>query len=272
MISVHRVERSDYAYKRQIILVDYEDTDKTRRMRAELEHINAWLRQADLSFVGGEASIINTRQRQLRRIFLTYDDQPRFDLNGRLSGGWWQNLKHEKRNGIRIDGEPVADLDFRAMGLRLAYLRAGLEPPPAKDDLYAGILPDDDAGRYRDGVKQVVSAMLAATAPIERMPQGSRKLLPEDVTASELRERILSRHAPIRDQFERGLAQAGWRTESDILVGVLLRLIDLGAIGLGMHDGVMVRHDRAGLAAEIMGDVAEVVTGYRLPVALDKKR
>ena len=65
----------------------------------------------------------------------------------------------------------------------------------------------------------MVSAMLATTAPIERMPRDCRKLLPADITASELRERILSRHAPIRDQFERGLALAGWRTESDILGG-----------------------------------------------------
>ena len=267
-IVVRRVERSDSAYKPTRTLVDYEDTGETVRIREEMGRINEWLREANLSFTAAgdhpqRAPIL--KQRHLRRIFNTTDDTPRFDLNGRLYGGWWENLEREERPGIRIDGERVADLDFKAMGLRLAYLQAGLTPPDG--DLYAGILN----GPHREGVKRVVGAMLATTVPIERMPQGCRRLLPTDVTASELRERILSRHAPIRDQFERGLAQAGWRTESDILVAVLLRLIDLGIAALPLHDGLMVRYDKARLAAEIMGDVAEVLTGFRLPVAIDKK-
>ena len=44
-------------------------------------------------------------------------------------------IEREERPGIRIDGLPIADLDFKAMGLRLAYLRAGLAPPPARRSL-----------------------------------------------------------------------------------------------------------------------------------------
>ena len=89
-ISVHRVERSDYAYKRKVVLVDYEDTDETIRMRVELERINAWVRQADLSFVGGEASI--NRKTATTPPHLQHP-QRRAALRSarRLHGGWWQN-------------------------------------------------------------------------------------------------------------------------------------------------------------------------------------
>ena len=42
------------------------------------------------------------------------------------------------------------------------------------------------------------------------------------------------------------------RTESDILVAVLLRLIGLDIIALPMHDGLMVRRDNAATALKVM--------------------
>jgi hypothetical protein len=44
----------------------------------------------------------------------------RFDLSGRLFGGFWQGLQRQRRSGIRIDGEPVATLDYSSMFARLA--------------------------------------------------------------------------------------------------------------------------------------------------------
>jgi hypothetical protein len=59
----------------------------------------------------------------------------RFDLSGRLFGGFWQGLQRERRSGIRIDGEPVATLDYSSMFARLAYASKGVRPPAG--DLYA---------------------------------------------------------------------------------------------------------------------------------------
>jgi len=61
--------------------------------------------------------------------------------------------------------------------------------------------------------------------------------LPKGTKASSLRAAILERHAAIADHFQRGEGLNLMRTESDILVAVLLRLIDLGIIALPMHDG-----------------------------------
>ena len=57
------------------------------------------------------------------------------------------------------------------------------------------------------------------------------------------------------------------RTESDILVAALLRLLDLGVVALPMHDGLMVRRDKAAEAATVMREASLRVTGFELPVA-----
>lgn len=267
-IIVQRVER-DYAWDtRRTVKIDYEDNSATRRMRSEIARINAAIEAADLTFRGD--AYVDTGRRKLRRTFNTYDDAPRFDLNGRLNGGWWEVLEREQRHGIRIDGEPVADLDFSAMFLRLAYADLDIEPPPG--DLYANILADaaddDDAaaeGRYREGVKQVVNAMLALTKPLQRLPKGSKQQLPKGNTAGAIRLAVLARHEAIRCQFERGAAARLMHTESDILVAILVRLINVKIVALPMHDGLMVRCDHADPALAAMREVSKELTGFELP-------
>jgi hypothetical protein len=264
--------RRDYtADTRHSVNVDYCDDLETNRMRAELERVNAALAKSALAFVGPpRRPIVDTNQRRLHRIFNTYDDckSLSFDFNGRLHGGWWQTLEREHRPGIRIDGAPLADLDFNAMFLRLTYARVGIEPPSG--DLYAGILSGAQDAQHRAGIKQVVNAMLALDTPLQRLPKGCKQLLPKGTKASSLRAAILDRHAPIRDQFEIGLGRSLMRTESNILVAVLLRLLDVDSesIALPMHDGLMVRQDNAEKALAVMRAVAREHTGFDLPAKM----
>ncbi len=69
-IIVHRVERDYASASRFVADVDYDDDPETRRMRAEVERINAALETADLSFVG--ARPVDRAQRRLRRTFNTH--------------------------------------------------------------------------------------------------------------------------------------------------------------------------------------------------------
>ena len=127
-IVVHRVDRDFATDSRTTTRIEYVDDAQTKRFRAELQRINFALASARLDYERADGPPMETRKRQLRRIFNTPDDHPRFDLGGRVYGGWWQNIEREHRPKIRIDGERVADLDFSAMFLRLAYVRAGLQP------------------------------------------------------------------------------------------------------------------------------------------------
>lgn len=161
----------------------------------------------------------------------------------------------------------MADLDYRNMHLRLAYIEKGLAPPSG--DLYAGILatPDEDSA-YRDGVKQFVSALLSRATVLKRRPRGSRERLPKGVSAAKLREAVLRRHAAIADIFEADAGRRFQRTESDIIVAVLLRLLDGGIVALPMHDGLMVRKDRAAVAGKVMEEVSREALGYALEVTI----
>src|SRR5208282_1011715 len=97
-------------------------------------------------------------------------------------------------------------------------------------------------------------------------PKGSAELLPKGCKAATLRAAILERHQPIRGQFEVGIGLNLMRLESDILIAVLLRLLDLGVVALPMHDGLMVRHEEAERVERVMREVSEALTGSELPV------
>jgi hypothetical protein len=266
VIVVRHIERNYAMGTREGVAIDYKDNEETIRLRSEVNRINAGLESAQLGFDDPSGAPVDIRKRRLRRIFNTPNDRPRFDLGGRLADGWWENLERTRRHAIRIEGEPVADLDFRATLPRLAYIRAGLPPPAANDDPYAGILGGADEARWRPGLKIVVNGMLWRSTPLQRLPKGTKELLPQGRKAASLREAILERHAPIRDQFEAGIGGSLTRLESDILVAILLRLLDLGIAALPMHDGLMVRHGAAERAASVMREVSKELTGYELPV------
>jgi hypothetical protein len=263
-VFVRRVERDYSLHERRIVNIEYPDGPLTDRLRDEIRRINNVLKAAVLGFEEPGGPGVEIRKRRLRRVFSTLDDQPRFDLGGRLYGGWWQTLEHVRRHAIRIEGEPIAELDFRAMFLRLAYARVGLSPP--EGDLYAGILQETKEDLYKPGLKVLVSAMLFRSSQLKRLPKGSAELLPKGSSASLLRENILRRHAPVRDQFEKGIGLSLMKLESDILVAILLRLIDRGIVALQMYDGMIVRHDVAEEVATVMREEAKAQTGFELPV------
>ncbi len=133
-------------------LIDYADTPETLRYREEMTTINAALRGADMRMLPDSGPPVLTSLRELHRSFNLPAGTPvgvqRFDLGGRLFGGWWQSLEKQRRRSIRLDGEPIADLDFAAMFLRLAYLEVGQSPP--EGDLYAAV---PGLSGWRKGVK-----------------------------------------------------------------------------------------------------------------------
>jgi hypothetical protein len=147
-ISLSRSARDYVAGTVEREVLDYTDTPVTNRYRAEMASINAAIRKADLRMVPDEGPLVATSIRDLRRCFNLPPDAPeeerRFDLGGRLFGGWWGNLAKDRRHAIRIEGEPIADLDFKAMFVRLAHLDAGVTPPGDNADLYACLMDLSD--------------------------------------------------------------------------------------------------------------------------------
>lgn len=263
--------------------VNYRDTAETDRYRAEVRQINAGLRAADIGFLDDGFGIVDVADRRLRRHFITRDDdEPRFDKAGRLFGGFWLKLQSSRRRGLRIEGEPVADLDYSAMFTRLAYARLGATPPAG--DLYD--IPE--LRGYRSGVKMAMNCSLfdkgkrrrnwpeemgvgvgddeAARLPGSRAGEFEARL-PEGWTVKRTRAAILNRHPDLKAAWGNQLGYDLMFTESRILIAVLLELLFRKIIALPMHDGLLVAASKAEVVAEVMKATAQEITGIDMPVA-----
>jgi hypothetical protein len=226
--------------------------------------------------------LMTPHHRQLRRVF-----SGNYEQGGRLYDGWWQTLPREQRTHIRIDGsaaggrarlEPVVNVDFSAMHLRLAYAEAGCEPPPG--DLYDLTGSDHlrpDWQTLREGRKKLVSVMFTSKRPLRQWPGGTPRECEEIracfVKGAKIKDEvgaIREGHQAIAGWFECGRGMRLQRTESDILVPVLLKLNALGITALPIHDSVLVARSRGESAQRIMEAEALKVTGEKIPAKVSE--
>ncbi|WBU53578.1 hypothetical protein [Paracoccus sp. SCSIO 75233] len=188
-------------------------------------------------------------------------DADNFDFNkgGRLYGKF-QEMSRNDRQKIRIDGEPVTELDLKASHLSILYAWIHNAIPERDPYVFEG-LP-------RPVVKLVITAMIGKGENyLNRWPQKGRqelsaqlKLTPQQFSRKypiqEVQKRILKRHSVLH-QLEPGTLD--WAdlqfTESKVLIGAILRLgkeHDIAA--LPVHDSLIVRQDQAELAEQMFSD------------------
>ena len=75
-------------------------------------------------------------------------------------------------------------------------------------------------------------------------------------------------HPDLEPVFEKGKGMELMFTESRIMVAILLKLIKQEITALPMHDGLMVAASTMDQVKRVMGDVADEVVGFRLPVSV----
>jgi hypothetical protein len=242
----------------------YEDTAETDRRREEMLRLNSAFLAADLALVEDDlepGAAYDLSDRFAYRVF----NNASFDQGGRLFGPFWLTMKRRHRVALRIGGEPVSVVDYGQMALRLAYAREGVEPP--RGDLYAipGLF-----GVEREGVKKLVNAMLSTRQPLRQFPEGCRQLgFPRSMKIAEAVAAIRRHHALVASYFERGAGFALQKTESDIIVAVVLRLHSEGVTALPIHDGLLVPRSKADEAKLVMEEVFRSVTGFAVPVKIE---
>lgn len=219
---------------------DYEDTPETRRMRETLERLNGHLERTRIELpagvpegktveVGPDGELLSKR---LYRVF----NNCNFRAGGRFYvRRSWQALSSEERAGLLIDGEPVAELDFASLHLRLAYHLSGQTPPAG--DLYE--LPGwEDVSRK--AVKRVATAMLNVSKLGKLRMEEVAKGLPPGRTIGELAAAIQARHPSLVDWFGKGRGLELQHLDSLIAEGVMLELDGLGVPSLPVHDSFVV--------------------------------
>jgi len=254
--------------------IDYNDDGDTRRMRAEMQAINGFLREADLGILieGADDTLDKTdlTKRKLRRVF----SRGTFAEGGRLFGGFWQDLKGEqRREGLLIDGKPVVELDLSSAGLRILYGMGGAKPPDG--DLYD--LPDLPAAK-RDDVKGTIAALmfidpadLLKLAPLARRmcaglavggdADAFQRHMADKAAVEGVVGAIRQAHAPVATHLPSLVGHRVQRIESDAMVSILLNLMGKQVVALPVHDGMIVRHDHADHAKTVMAECFETVTG-----------
>lgn len=248
-----------YGRKQPNELRDYKDTHVVHEMRKEMLEVNAFLNSFSIN-LQGQPSL---QTRLVRRFLIRSSSDPEsFDLHGRLYGGFWEHLKSTERHRIRINGEPVSDLDFDSMFPRLAYHQAGRKPP--RGDLYK----IHGLENHRKGAKAGFSALLSHSSMMRRLPSSVKDLLPEGWTASRLKEAVALAHPYLVPLFGKDLGLDLMFTESRILLAALSELRRQGIPALPMHDGMMVPVSKSSLGAEAMRKASKKVRGHELPVSL----
>lgn len=230
--------------------------------RAEMACINTALAQAEVACVdfdkhGNERDV---GERWLRRIF----NDGRLDQGGRLYGGFWQAMSAEDRlRDLRLNGEPVASLDFGQCGIRIAYGQVGALLPPG--DLYE--VPGLEG--CREGVKAVLNAQLSKSKGMTRKPMGTAKHFAKHLSIREIEERILRHHHAIRALFYSGFGLTMQFIESRVLIHSLLQLIDRQMVALPVHDCLVVPQSAAEVSRRVMLDSFQLITGVEGVVSRD---
>jgi hypothetical protein len=230
-------------------------------MRGQVARINNWLALADIELLDGPGSpsigedglIIALYRRSLHRIF----NNGSWQAGGRLWGGFWMSMKRHDRSRIRINGEPITDVDYRQLYPVLAYARAQTEPP--EGDLY------DTAGdrSSRDGWKILINALLFAEKQLGNWPEQARKYFPDGTKLKEAIKQIERKHPAIAHLFGSGVGFQLMRIESDILIAVIGHLFKNGITALPLHDAVLVAESCAEAAKEAMEYELAFRTGFR---------
>lgn len=253
-------------------LVEYADNEDTIRMRGEMALLNAALLEADITFAGVPMPPI-----QMKRVF-----SEDFQSHGRVYQGWWLNRRRGERHLLRINGEGLADLDFRSMFCALAYWRAGEVQPNA--DPYA--LSGFEDPIYRRGVKKVFNSLFFRLTPAHRLPDSVHVLrpgeglddirriaassetpvLPVGTNMRKFVEAATEAHPKIAHLFNTQIGFELFKLESDIIIAALLELHVAGEVALPFHDGLMVAQSRKREAIAAMENACRNVLGVSLPV------
>lgn len=240
-------------------LVNYRDSQKTRRLRNQVQRLNDFLLNADIELAGARSSarladdgeVIATYRRTVRRTF----NNKSWQQGGRLAGGFWMTMKKVDRfQRLHLSGEPVADVDYQQLFPRLAYARA--RAPQPTGDLYD--VMGDRTGR--DGWKLLFNALLFTRGTLKHWPLDCSPLLP-GLNLKEAVARLKEKHRPIAHLFGTGVGFALMFMESEMLITVVTHLFEKGIVALPLHDAVLVAKPHAETAKAAMEDAFRLQTG-----------
>lgn len=221
-------------------IIHFEKTHQTNAIEHRLIALNERLSDADLSATRLGPATIDLRRRRVSRAFLDGS----FERGGRLNGpAFWLSLRKEiRREALRIDGEPIAEVDLQAAMPSIAYALEGNCPI---GDPYS--IPEVN-DIPRDAIKIALMQML--WRPVRKgtpLADEARSMIPKAYVASQVFDLIKQRNYPIAHRLGAGSpcgAELMWH-ESEIIIEATLRCFEAGISALPLHDALLVSWRRA---------------------------
>ena len=229
------------------VVIGYDNDKKTSEMRDSLRTIISclarhWpdLRITNDSYVhlqqrlriDDEKSPIDFSKRILTRIFIN----GRCDQGGRFYRAWWHNVPSEYRKFITIDGKRTSEYDYSQLNPHMAYYLRGAEL--GSEDAYSRVFD----GEHRPLVKEAFNAMMQASTPLLRKPDGI-DLSEVDFDWPTLRKAVLEAHTPLADVFFQGHGNHLQFIDSCIAEKVMLQFVRSDdAPVLPVHDNFIMHY------------------------------
>ena len=219
-------------------LVDYKDFQRSDTAREELRLINDLLARTRIEVskkaLRDSKVVILTR----KRIFRVFNNND-FWAGGRIYGGFWQEIKREYRKTIKINGDSVTELDYKANHPSMIYRTSTGKPIPA--DCYAV------KGFDRDIAKRAMMMMinnLTKEAAIRALVPDVRKKLQKKISQDDAQRLIESleelHEAILPDLYDPKLALTLQTIEGEIVVDILFNLMKEDIPCLPIHDSFIV--------------------------------
>jgi hypothetical protein len=263
-----------YGYKLRGKSLAVPRAPKVERIRSEVRELNEFLRATQIE--GGH-------HRHYIRIF-NNGDHPKFDWNmgGRLynsSSNSYQQLSGEKRRAMKLNGEPVTEIDMSASYLTILlswYGRSLHTVGSAKDPYTVGPLGRHDRAAVKQwfvmtlGTKKL-SWTWSKSAAVEFRKRTGRCLTKS--RADEIRDAAVCVYPELSQwpQDRRSWADLMY-AESEALVRTMLALMREHRVpSLTVHDSLIVPASKEKLAQWQLSRSYKATTGV-LPILKTKKR
>jgi hypothetical protein len=188
-----------------------------------------------------------------------------FNRNGRwyCIGQSWQNVKKIERSEIRIDGEEMCCLDFKAMHPNLAYAKTGERPFGDPYEL---------SGHSRRDAKQALLVILnaksraSAIKALTHPSDGQRKF--KHAKAKVLVTALMAKHSKLHEAglfFGSGLILV--REESKVTTGVVRDMLSEDILVLPIHDGYMVKRKHMEFLRQSMVKHSLLIAGFEFEIS-----
>ena len=207
----------------------------TATAEQRLRQFNKLYEEHQMQIVGREIP-----RRFMHRVF-NHD----FEHGGRFYGPEWQWRKKTLRPSIKIDGQPIVELDYSSFHPTILYAQVGEQ---FRDDLYRvrGYPFDGEFDR------QFLKTVLLTRINCKNNVTAARRIQ-QDINFGKLHkpawlgdvrklvDAVTDRNTPIKHLFTERTGARLQRVDSEITEAILLHFLSLGTPALPIHDSYIVQ-------------------------------